>query len=65
MKDFTKDQILEMKEDFIAILRRVKRSNANIEGLIEKLETTDFFTAPASTRFHHNKHCGILYLLEL
>lgn len=60
MKDFTKEQILEMKEDFIAILRRVKRENANIEGLIEKLETSDFFTAPASTKFHNSCYGGLL-----
>lgn len=60
MKDFTKEEILEMKEDFIAILRRVKRPNANIEGLIEKLETTDFFTAPASTKFHNACYGGLL-----
>lgn len=60
MKDFTKEEILEMKEDFIAILRRIKRPNANIEGLIEKLETTDFFMAPASTKYHNACYGGLL-----
>ena len=60
MRDFKKDEIMEMKEDFIALLRRIKRSNANIEGLIDKLETTDFFTAPASTRYHNACYGGLL-----
>ncbi len=41
----------ENKEKFISILReKVKREG--IEKLIEWLETTDFFIAPASTKFH-------------
>lgn len=39
-----------MKEEFIAILRQVKREG--MEQLIEFLNKTDFFEAPASTRFH-------------
>lgn len=60
MRDFTNEEIMEMKEDFIALLRKIKRPNANIEGLIEKLETTDFFTAPASTRYHNCCYGGLL-----
>lgn len=39
-----------MKEEFIAILRQVNREG--MEQLIEFLNKTDFFEAPASTRFH-------------
>jgi len=60
MRDFTYEERMEMKEDFIALLRRIKRPNANIEGLIDKLETTDFFTAPASTRYHNACYGGLL-----
>lgn len=41
-----------LKNDFIDLLRKVKRPNANIEGLIQKLESSDFFSAPASTKYH-------------
>lgn len=60
MRDFTYEERMEMKEDFIALLRRIKRPNANIEGLIEKLETTDFFTAPASIKYHNACYGGLL-----
>lgn len=39
-----------MKDKFIELLRSTKREG--IENLISFLEKTDFFTAPASTRFH-------------
>lgn len=42
-----------LKQEFIDLLREIKRPNANIEGLIQKLESSDFFRAPASTRFHN------------
>lgn len=48
----------ENKEKFISILReKVKREG--IEKLIEWLETTDFFTAPASTKFHSAYEGGL------
>ncbi len=39
-----------MKEEFIALLRQTNREG--MEQLIEFLNKTDFFEAPASTRFH-------------
>ena len=49
----------ENKERFLALLRTVKRNG--VEELIEFLETkTDFFTAPASTKFHNNCDGGLL-----
>ena len=39
-----------MKETFINLLRQTNREG--IEELIAFLEKTDFFTAPASTRYH-------------
>ena len=39
-----------MKEEFLKILRTIKRDG--LEDFIKFLENTDFFTAPASTRFH-------------
>jgi hypothetical protein len=46
------------KEDFIRLYtQHIKRPGAT--ELLEWLETTDFFTAPASTRFHGNYEGGL------
>lgn len=47
-----------MKEEFIELLRSTKREG--IEDLISFIEKTDFFTAPASTRFHGDYEGGLL-----
>lgn len=48
-----------MKEEFIKLLRSTNREG--IENLISFLEEkTDFFTAPASTRFHGSHEGGLL-----
>lgn len=47
-----------MKEKFIEILKNTKREG--IEELIAFLEKTDFYTAPASTRFHNSFEGGLL-----
>ena len=45
------------KERFLALLRKTKREG--MEDLIEWIESTDFFTAPASTRFHLASEGGL------
>lgn len=47
-----------MKEEFLKILKTVNREG--IEDLIKFIESTDFFTAPASTRFHGNYAGGLV-----
>lgn len=47
-----------MKEEFIKLLRETNR--AGIENLLEFLEKSDFYKAPASTRFHGCKEQGLL-----
>ena len=47
-----------MKEEFLKILRTVNREG--MEDLIEFLEKSDFFKAPASTRFHGNFEGGLV-----
>lgn len=47
-----------MKEEFLNLLRSVNRDG--IENLITFLEKTDFFTAPASTKFHNAFEGGLL-----
>ena len=39
-----------MKEEFISLLRSTNREG--IEEVIQFLEKSDFYKAPASTRFH-------------
>ncbi len=48
----TTEQIKKNKEEFINLLRSIKREGANIDGLIEHLEKSDFFYAPASSKYH-------------
>lgn len=49
----------EQKEVFINLLRSTEREG--VENLINYLETkTDFFTAPASSKFHNNFTGGLL-----
>ena len=47
-----------MKEEFIELLNTIDRDG--IDKLIEFLENSDFFEAPASTRYHGNWEGGLL-----
>ena len=47
-----------MEEKFIELLKSTKREGIN--ELIEFMKKTDFFTAPASTRFHGSFEKGLL-----
>lgn len=47
-----------MKEKYLQLLREVKREG--MEELIKFLENSDFFTAPASTKFHGDYEGGLL-----
>lgn len=47
-----------MKEEFIALLKSVNREG--MENLLNFLEKSDFYTAPASTRFHGNFEGGLV-----
>lgn len=47
-----------MKEEFLTLLRNVHREG--IEDLISFIEKTDFFVAPASTRFHGDHEGGLV-----
>lgn len=49
--------IEENKKRFIELLSTVDRNG--IEGLIEYLQTTDFFEAPRSTKYHSNFKGGL------
>lgn len=56
MKDVEKEK--KMKDKFIELLRSTNRDG--IEDLIRFIEKTDFFKAPASTRFHGAFEGGLL-----
>lgn len=47
-----------MKEEFLELLRKTNREG--IENLIAFIEKTDFFKAPASTRYHGSYEGGLL-----
>ena len=47
-----------MKEEFIKLLKEIDREG--MDKLIEFLEHSDFFIAPASTRFHGAFEGGLL-----
>lgn len=50
---YSPEVLNKTKSDILTLLRTINRENANIEGLINKLETSDFFYAPASTKYHN------------
>lgn len=44
---------------FIELLNQIKREGFRKEELIKKLESSDFFTAPASTKYHGSFEGGL------
>ena len=48
----TKEEILEVKQEYIDLIKSIKRPDCDIDGFIAYLESTDFFSAPASTQYH-------------
>ena len=55
----THEQIENNKQEFINILSTIKREGAKIEELVAKLTRSDFFTAPASTKYHCDYEGGL------
>ena len=50
---YSPEVLNSIKSDILALLRTIDRENADIEVLINKLETSDFFYAPASIKYHN------------
>ena len=48
----TSEQIQNNKNEYINLIKSIKRDGANIDGLIQHLEESDFFYAPASSKYH-------------
>ena len=57
---FSKKDIEDLRNEFCSILRKVNRQNADIEGLITKLTYSQFFTSPASTKYHNAFEGGLV-----
>ena len=53
-----KEKTRELKETFMNLLKGTNRPG--IDKLLDWIETTDFYSAPASTRFHGNYEGGLL-----
>lgn len=49
----TEEQIAQNKEDFLKLLSEIDIEEADVAGLVEYLDNSDFFIAPASTMYHN------------
>lgn len=45
-------KIQENKDRFLKLVASIERKNANLEGLLNWLQSSDFFLAPASAKYH-------------
>lgn len=55
----TKEKIEKNKVEYISLLKKITREGAMVDNLIKKLENSDFFTAPASTKYHGSYEGGL------
>lgn len=55
----TEDEILNNQNEFLKLLSEIDIQGADTEGLANYLLNSDFFTAPASTKYHCNFKGGL------
>jgi len=55
----TEMQIIENRDRFINLVSSIQRENANLEGLLNWLQNSDFFVAPASHKYHASYKGGL------
>lgn len=55
----TQDKMILNKQEFEALVRSIKRPGADIDRLLDKLENSDFYFAPASTKYHLAEDGGL------
>lgn len=55
----TNEQIMENKEEFLRLVESIEREGMDKEKLLKKLEHSDFFYAPSSTKYHCNYDGGL------
>ena len=53
------EQIIDNKNKFIELIKMIDREGADIDLLIRQLEHSDFFIAPASTKYHGSYEGGL------
>lgn len=56
---YTEEQIASNKERFLSLVSSITRQGANISALVDKLENSDFFIAPATSKYHNNFKGGL------
>lgn len=66
--DFAEQIELEDNQNrYVQLVKSISRENANIDGLLNWLYSSDFFSAPASSKYHNAcegglcKHCLTVY----
>lgn len=63
----TNDEIQANADNIEQLIKKITRSGANIDELLSRLENSDFYTAPASTKYHGSypgglaDHCLCVY----
>lgn len=55
----TNDEIQANADIIEQLLKKITRSGANIDELLSRLENSDFYTAPASTKYHGSYPGGL------
>lgn len=55
----SEEEIANNKEEYLKLIKSIKRPNSQIDKLINWLESSDFFVAPASVKYHHNYKGGL------
>ena len=56
----TSEQIEQNRVEFISLMKKVEtRQGAYIDSLLSKLDSSDFFHAPASTQYHCSYEGGL------
>lgn len=60
MDNFIAYDLNGLKEEFIGLINSIERKGFKKEELLQKLETSDFYTAPASTKYHNCFEGGLL-----
>ena len=48
----TQEKMILNKQEFEALVRSIRRPGADLDRLLDKLENSDFYYAPASTKYH-------------
>ena len=55
----TPEQIESNKIEFLKLIAEINIDGADTQGLVDFLDSSDFFTAPASTQYHANYKGGL------